>query len=281
MADPHFGDAGGQRMDAPHFGGQGVNPRDCLALALDLPDLTAAVRLAESLIGHFRVAKVGLELYSACGPDAIRAMLDLGYNVFCDLKLHDIPTTVHKASRVVAGLGASYLTVHAAGGLDMLRAAVAGLTEGADTAEGFLEGAGTAEGAAVTASTDSAASDGAALILAVTVLTSERDAPEGLLERRMAMAAAADCGGIVCAASDLPVAARVDGKLIRAVPGIRLPGDPRHDQSRVATPAEARAAGADLLVVGRSITQAPDPVAAADRLHAHLCRREVCIQRHE
>ena len=223
----------------------GVSLRDYLVLALDLNDLADAVELAELLVGHFRVAKVGLELYSACGPDVVKAMLDLGYDVFCDLKLHDIPTTVGKTAQVIAGLGASYLTVHAAGGFDALQAGVRGLAEGSGDADGGR-------------------------ILAVTVLTSEKDAPEGLLEHRMAMAASAGCGGIVCAASDLAVAARAAGSMIRAVPGIRLPGDPQHDQSRTATPAEARASGADLLVVGRSVTLAPDPVAAANRFHAHL-----------
>ena len=92
-----------------------------LALVLDLDDLVAARRLAQTLRPWFGVVKVGLELYSASGPDAIETMAELGYEVFADLKLHDIPTTVGKASRVLGSLGASYVTMHAFGGVEMLR----------------------------------------------------------------------------------------------------------------------------------------------------------------
>ena len=109
-----------------------LRPR--LALALDSDDLVAAMRLARALNGHFGVAKIGLELYSAAGPESIGAVGSLGYDVFLDLKLHDIPTTVARAARVLGALGASYLTMHAAGGPDMLRAGVDGLRTGADNA---------------------------------------------------------------------------------------------------------------------------------------------------
>ena len=102
-----------------------------LALVLDLDDLVAARRLAQTLRPWFGVVKVGLELYTASGPDAIETMVELGYEVFADLKLHDIPTTVGRASRVLGSLGASYATMHAHGGVDMLRAGVEGLREGA------------------------------------------------------------------------------------------------------------------------------------------------------
>lgn len=228
-----------------------ADPRECLVLALDLNNLVDAISLARSLVGHFRVAKIGLELYSAAGPKAIAAMADLGYDVWCDLKLHDIPTTVRRAARVIGERGAAFLTVHAAGGLSMLQSGVQGLAEGA-AASGVAD------------------SGTAARVLAVTVLTSERDAPVGLLAERMRLASEAGCGGIVCAAGDLDAALRSSPGLVRVVPGIRMPGDPAHDQRRVATPAAARAAGADFLVIGRSVTRASDPVAAADRLHAHL-----------
>src|SRR3954471_16037136 len=90
--------------------------RDRLALALDVDDLVVALRLARDLAPWFGTAKVGLELFSAVGPDAVSALTDLGYDVFCDLKLHDIPTTVSKAARVLGSLGAGYLTLHASGG---------------------------------------------------------------------------------------------------------------------------------------------------------------------
>ena len=285
MADPR---GGPERAGAP---------RDYLALALDLDDLAAARRLARALTAHFRVAKVGLELYSAAGPEAVASMTEMGYDVFCDLKLHDIPTTVRRASRVVAELGAAYLTAHAAGGLDMLRACAEGLAEGSAAAGAVgstgagaagavgLTGAGAAGAVGLTGAGAAGASGavrlpgdrggrgafaGEARVLAVTVLTSERDAPESLLARRIRLAAAAGCGGIVCAAPDLAAARSAGPGLIRVVPGLRLPGDAADDQRRVATPAAARAGGADLLVVGRSVTRASDPLAAAERLHDHL-----------
>src|SRR5262245_34591484 len=112
--------------------GGSVDPttRDALALALDVDDLVEATRLARELRPYFGVAKVGLELYSAVGPDAILAMSDQGFRVFADLKLHDIPTTVGRAARVLGALGVSYVTVHAHGGVPMMRAAVEGLYEG-------------------------------------------------------------------------------------------------------------------------------------------------------
>src|SRR5437764_1063715 len=98
-----------------------------LAVALDVDDLVVALRLARELKPWFATAKVGLELYSSVGPDAVTALADLGYDVFCDLKLHDIPTTVNKAARVIGALGASYLNFHGMGGAAMVRAGVEGL----------------------------------------------------------------------------------------------------------------------------------------------------------
>ena len=108
--------------------------RDRLALALDVDDLVAAIRLGRTFKDYFGVAKIGLELYSAAGPEAIGAISDLGYKIFLDLKLHDIPTTVGKAARVLGAFGVQYLTMHAHGGVDMLRAGVQGLEEGAHNA---------------------------------------------------------------------------------------------------------------------------------------------------
>ncbi|MCY4068019.1 MAG: orotidine-5'-phosphate decarboxylase [Acidimicrobiaceae bacterium] len=223
--------------------------RDCLALALDVDDLVAATRLARSLVGHFRVAKVGLELYTAAGPEAVGALADLGYDVFCDLKLHDIPTTVARAARVAGELGVSYLTAHAAGGAEMLRAGAEGLAAGAS---------------------------GPAGLLAVTVLTSEAQAAatRDRVAQRMELAAEAGAAGVVCAAPDLTATRHVRPELLRAVPGIRLPDDSLDDQRRVASPVQALAAGADLLVVGRPVTRAEDPVEAAERLHDSLRQQD-------
>lgn len=221
--------------------------RDHLALALDVDDLVVAMRLARQLQPYFRVAKVGLELYSAVGPDTIGALTDLGYEVFLDLKLHDIPTTVEKAAKVLGSLGASYLTLHAHGGVPMLRAGVTGLAEGA--ANAGLE---------------------PPMALAVTVLTSDADAPPHIVPKRVMVAAEAGCGGIVCAASDLKDVHEYAPRLHRVVPGIRPAGVDANDQARTATPREALEAGADVLVIGRPVTLAPDPVAAAAALVADL-----------
>lgn len=218
--------------------------RDKLALALDVDDLVAAIRLGRQLKDHFGVAKIGLELYSAAGPEAIGAIADLGYRVFLDLKLHDIPNTVERSARVLGALGVSYLTLHAHGGVEMMRAGVSGLVEGATRA-----------GLEVPSS------------LAITVLTSDDEAPPHIMPKRVGLAAEAGCTGIVCAVPDLTEAHHYAPRLQRVVAGIRLPGDPIDDQRRVASPDEALSGGADLVVVGRSVTRSDDPVAAATRLH--------------
>lgn len=218
-----------------------------LAVALDVDDAVAALRLARELRPWFGVAKVGLELYSAAGPDIVGALNDLGYDVFCDLKFHDIPTTVGKAARVVGALGARYLNFHAAGGAAMLTAGVAGLREGAERA-GLTE----------------------PIALAVTILTSDSDAPREVMRERVAAALDSGCGGVVCAASDVRHIKEQGPGLVTVVPGIRPAGSGVDDQARVATPPEALAAGADVLVIGRAVTAAADPVAAAAGVAASI-----------
>jgi orotidine-5'-phosphate decarboxylase len=219
--------------------------RSRLALALDVDDLVLALRLARRLSPWFAVAKVGLELFSAAGPEVVSALTIEGYRVFLDLKLHDIPNTTRRAARVIGGLGATYTTVHSAGGDSIVRAAVAGMAEGA------------------TAAGTGASSQG---VLAVTVLTSETEAPPELLRDRAALAAVAGCRGVVCAARDLPhVRASAPG-LLTVVPGIRPSSSEAEDQARSATPSEAIALGGDLLVVGRAVTGSMDPERAAAAL---------------
>jgi orotidine-5'-phosphate decarboxylase len=220
-----------------------VDTRDKLALALDMDDLVAALRMAKDLQPWFGVAKVGLELFSASGPDAVASLSDLGYDVFLDLKLHDIPTTVEKAARVAGALGVSYLTIHAMGGPVMLRAGV----------EGFLEGA-------------MAAGFERPIALAVTVLTSDNDAPEHILPKRIGLAIEAGAGGVICAGTDVQLVKELAPRLRAVVPGTRPVGGATHDQARVTTPHDAIAAGADLLVIGRAVTHADDPIAAAKAL---------------
>ena len=206
--------------------------RDRLALALDVDDLVEAVELVGALSPWFGVAKVGLELFSASGPEAIAALRERDVEVFVDLKLHDIPTTVRKAARVLGAVGARYVTLHAQGGPAMLEAGVSGLLEGAARAGADRP-----------------------MALAVTVLTSDNEAPPHIVPQRVRMAVEAGCGGLVCAAGDLDAARRFGPGLFRVVPGIRAAGAERHDQPRAVTPAEAFASGADMLVVGRAVTR--------------------------
>ena len=189
---------------------------------------------------YFAIAKVGLELFSAAGPDIVTKLREAGFSVFVDLKLHDIPTTVERAARALGSLGAEFATVHAAGGVDMLRAAVTGFAEGAAAA-------------GLTAPT----------VLGVTVLTSDTEAPAELLLRRVEVLLAAGAGGLVCAADDLLVIREAAPDLVAVVPGIRPSGAGTDDQARAATPAEAVANGADVLVIGRPVSRASDPRDAA------------------
>jgi orotidine-5'-phosphate decarboxylase len=214
--------------------------RQRLVLALDVDDSVIAMRWAARMQPWFGVAKVGLELFSAAGPPVVAELMEAGFRVFVDLKLLDIPTTTRKAARVLGALGASYLTVHASGGTAALAAGAQGLAEGAARAGLPTPG-----------------------VLAVTVLTSEAEAPVDLLRARVEAARESGCCGIICAASDLAEAKAIAPGLLAVVPGIRLAGTPRDDQGRTATPAEALLAGADMLVIGRAVTAAADPEAAA------------------
>jgi orotidine-5'-phosphate decarboxylase len=227
-------------------GGAPPELRARLVLALDVDDIVQAQRLADELRPWFGVAKVGLELFSAAGPEVIEVLVDGGYEVFADLKLLDIPTTVARAARVMGSLGASYLTVHTRAGVEHLRAGVDGFNEGATAAGLPLP-----------------------TCLGVTVLTSEQADPSALAER-VAVAEAADCGGLVCAASDLPEVGRLAPDLLTVVPGIRPAGVGADDQARPATPSEAVAAGAHVLVIGRAVTRADDPRAAAAAVAAEV-----------
>ena len=210
--------------------------RNRLAVALDVSDLDQAEQLAKEVAPWFGIAKVGLELFSAAGPDAIARLRELDLAVFADLKLHDIPTTVERAARVLGRRGVDFLNFHAAGGEAMVRAGVEGLAAGA------REG-----GHAVP------------VALAVTVLTSDPNVDAR--DARMRVARDAGCEGVVCAGSDVEFA-RAFG-LRSMVPGIRLAGGAAHDQARVDTPGDAIARGADWLVIGRAVTGADDPERAA------------------
>jgi orotidine-5'-phosphate decarboxylase len=228
---------------------------DRLIVALDYPSADTALKLVDGLKGSCRWFKVGMELYYAAGNAILERLLDLDLKVFLDLKLHDIPNTVAGAVRSVGGTGASLLTIHAGGGERMMRAAA-----------------------------ESAMSPCAPELLAVTVLTSMDaaelagvgvvDAPmsgsivENQVLRLARLARAAGMNGLVCSAEEVAAVRAVMGPEARlVVPGIRpSSGKGRDDQRRTATPAEAIARGASMLVVGRPISGATDPRGAAESI---------------
>ena len=219
-------------------------------VALDFPDPESAWSLVEKL-PEDTWYKVGLELYTRAGPPVVERLVGEGRNVFLDLKLHDIPNTVAGAVRSASRLGARLLTVHAAGGEAMLRAA-------ADAAGGRLR------------------------LLAITVLTSLDDAAlsavfgtgasvEETVGRLAGLARESGIDGVVSSVNECRAIKLACGEdFLVVTPGIRLAGEGAQDQARVATPAVARSAGADFLVVGRTITKATDPFAALQTVRAAL-----------
>jgi orotidine-5'-phosphate decarboxylase len=223
-----------------------------VAVALDAPDLESAARWAELVTPHVSTVKIGLELYLRYGPDVVASVRGAsGVQVFLDLKLHDIPATVAGAARAVSRLRPEFLTVHAIGGPAVVRAAV-------EAAPGTC-------------------------VAAVTVLTSMGDddlatigvpgSVSDVVRRLAAMAVQAGARGLVCSPREVAaVRAEVGEDVTLITPGVRPAGSGTDDQARVATPEEAIRAGADLLVIGRPITRAPDPGAAAAAIAASLRR---------
>ena len=222
-------------------------------VALDTPSLDRARTLAQTLKPFVGGVKLGLEFYGANGPDGVRAIASVGAPVFLDLKLHDIPNTVAGAMKALAPIGAAILNVHASGGAAMMRAAA--------------EAAGTIEHRAK--------------IIAVTVLTSleDRDLP-GIgvsgtaLEQAVRLAVLAresGLDGVVCSPHEIAaVRAACGPEFLIVTPGVRPAGGELGDQKRVMTPKQAVDAGADILVIGRPITGARDPVKAARQIAADL-----------
>jgi orotidine-5'-phosphate decarboxylase len=222
-----------------------TEPRHRLIVALDVSSAAEARRIVSALGDSALTYKVGMQLYTAEGPSVVRDLVASKRRVFLDLKYHDIPNTVGAAVREAAALGVSMLTVHASGAGKMLRAAV----EGGKSAPEML-------------------------ILAVTVLTSMDDqelAAIGVLDsmadevsRLAKLAISQGCHGIVASPQEASrLRAELGGRFAIVTPGVRPVGGPMGDQVRVATPAEAIAAGASHIVVGRPITEAADPAAAA------------------
>jgi orotidine-5'-phosphate decarboxylase len=234
-----------------------LDPKDRLAIALDFPDAHQALTLVDSLGDTCRWFKVGMELYYAAGNSFVQDLRDRGFDVFLDLKLHDIPNTVASAVRSATRAGASLLTVHASGGPAMLAAAA-----------------------------EAAATPGSPRLLAVTVLTS-MDAnelisvgvsgtPAEQVLRLAKLAKSAGIDGMVCSAEEVGLLrAEIGAQTMLVVPGIRLAGGTAEDQRRVATPATAIAQGASMLVVGRPITRAADPAATAQAILKEIAQAGV------
>ncbi|MFJ6213701.1 orotidine-5'-phosphate decarboxylase [Streptomyces sp. NPDC092296] len=222
-----------------------------IAVALDAPDLATAVDWAGAVGPHVSTVKVGLELYLAHGRDAVRRVRDAsgGRDLFLDLKLHDIPNTVFGAARSVADLAPAYLTVHASGGTDMIRAAAEALPQTRITA--------------VTVLTSMSEQDLDAIGLAGPALDAVR--------RLAVLSVEAGARALVCSPREVAAVRAAVGPEVQLItPGVRPAGAALGDQTRVATPEQALADGADLLVIGRPITGATDPGAAAGAIAAAL-----------
>jgi len=229
-----------------------MTSRAPVAVALDAPDLNTAALWAAQVTPHVSTLKIGLELYLRFGPDAVASVRGpRGVDVFLDLKLHDIPATVAGAAKAVAKVRPDLLTVHALSGGAAIEAAVDALPD--------------------------------TRIVAVTILTSlgDRDLEQlgiagpvsDAVLRLSAFAVASGARGLVCSPQEVAaVRAEVGPDITLITPGVRPSGQDSHDQARVATPKEALRAGADLLVVGRPITGAADPGAAAAALGAEIRR---------
>jgi len=224
-----------------------------IIVALDVPEADAALALAARLDPKLCRVKVGKELFVAAGPAVVARLQERGFEVFLDLKFHDIPNTVEGACRAAARLGVWMMNVHASGGAVMMRAA-------REAIEGVAR---------------------PPLLIAVTVLTSLRDADMeavgfagGVVESVDRLARLTrECGldGVVCSAQEAKALRAATGPDFTLVtPGIRLPDSPRDDQARTVTPSQAVKMGANYLVIGRPITQSADPATTLESIRASL-----------
>ena len=231
--------------------------KDKIIVALDVPSADAALRVAQELQKYVGMFKVGKELFTAEGPRVVRNLMAAGSQIFLDLKFHDIPNTVRGAAQQAAMLGVSLLNVHASGGRKMMEAAMEGVR--AASARGLPP----------------------ARVLAVTALTSLNAAdlaeigfqgtPEEVVVRLARLARSAGVDGVVASPREIAVIRRACGPdFLIVTPGIRPETGAADDQARTATPESAIRAGADYLVIGRPITGAPNPAAAAEAIAAEI-----------
>ena len=237
-----IGGAGARRL---------MHPR--VIVALDFSDSQAALRLTDSLSPQSCRLKVGKELFTSAGPALVTTLVQRGFDIFLDLKFHDIPNTVAQACRMAARLGVWMLNVHALGGREMMQAAREALGE----------------------------STAAPRLIAVTVLTSMSaadlreigvaDNPVDEVSRLAALAN--DCGldGVVCSAQEAALVREQFGEqFLRVTPGIRLPESAADDQKRIMTPTRALESGASYLVIGRPVTRATNPAEVLDRINIEI-----------
>lgn len=224
-----------------------------LIIALDFPSAASSLAFVEPLSPQDCKLKVGFELFVAAGPDFVRQLVDKGFDVFLDLKFHDIPNTVASACKSAAELGVWMMNVHASGGEMMLRAAKQALLE----------------------------SDSKAKLIAVTVLTSMdqtqlnsikiSNTPETRVKHLAELTEAAGLDGVVCSAQEASMLrAQANNDFLLVTPGIRPSGAAQGDQSRIMTPAAAKQAGVSYIVVGRPITQAPDPLTVITQINQDM-----------
>lgn len=222
-------------------------------IACDFPSAEATFEFLDKLGQERPFLKIGMELFYGAGPDMVRKLHERGHKIFLDLKLHDIPNTVRRTMRVLAGLDIDMVNVHASGTIEMMRAAREGLDDGTP------------------------AGRKSPMLIAVTQLTStSQDAlknqllietpMEDTIARYARNAADAGLDGVVCSPLEADAVKKACGKnFLTVTPGIRYPDSAADDQSRVTTPAKAREIGSDYIVVGRPITAAPDPLTAYRR----------------
>lgn len=223
-----------------------------IIVALDFPDAAATLRMLDALDPELCRVKVGKELFTRCGPELVRQIGKAGFEIFLDLKFHDIPNTVAGAVSAAAELGVWMVNVHAAGGRAMLQAARKSLGTGSKT-----------------------------LLTAVTVLTSLSaedlqeigvgSAPEQQVLRLAMLASSCGLDGVVCSAQEISLLRHnLPQDFLLVTPGIRPAGDSAADQKRIETPGMAVARGSSYLVIGRPITQAPDPAAKLRQIVAEI-----------
>jgi orotidine-5'-phosphate decarboxylase len=230
--------------------------RDKVIVAVDLQEREQFFKLTDTLKGHATYIKVGMELYYTFGPDIIKAVKDLGYKVFLDLKIHDIPNTAFKAAKTLCKLGVDIINVHAAGGIEMMTAARLGVQEG-------IKESGQEQ---------------VPLLIGVTQLTSTSEDVlhnELLITKTMSDTVVeyalnvkkAGLDGVVCSAQDVAMIKEKCGKDFKCItPGIRPKSAQKDDQKRTMTPNEAIQIGSDYLVIGRPITAQIDPAKAFESI---------------